>query len=280
MSVTIANPTSNLSGATVVLIAGTHTITGSWTFDRDPSAPFAVTSGSAVVTNLDADKVDGLHAVSFLLTTGGTLTGNLLFSADNTLDIGASGATRPRDAYLGRNLAVGGTIVAVGIITQAAGGSTETFAGAGVINTDSTPGATGANTNDTAIFSYTLPANALNANGRIVKIMAWGAFGADGNNKTLRLKWNGIGGTTVVSLTTAANASKWMIQGWIIRTGSNAQDLVGFLPIDAGATSTTPANGTAAVTDSGAIDIVISAQNGSAVASDVTYEGSIIEFLN
>lgn len=38
-----------------------YTQTGLVTYDRDPSAPFAVVSGSAVVPNLDADKVDGKH---------------------------------------------------------------------------------------------------------------------------------------------------------------------------------------------------------------------------
>lgn len=38
------------------------TITGHWTFDRDPAAPFSVTAGSALVVNLDADLLDGLHA--------------------------------------------------------------------------------------------------------------------------------------------------------------------------------------------------------------------------
>jgi len=38
---------------------------------------------------------------AFLPLTGGTLTGNLLFSADNTYNIGASGATRPANGYFG-----------------------------------------------------------------------------------------------------------------------------------------------------------------------------------
>lgn len=41
-------------------VGGTaYTQTALITFDRDPSAPFAVSSGSAVVENLDADKLDG-----------------------------------------------------------------------------------------------------------------------------------------------------------------------------------------------------------------------------
>lgn len=38
--------------------------------------------------------------------SGGTLTGHLLFSADNTYDIGASGATRPRTLYVGTSVIV------------------------------------------------------------------------------------------------------------------------------------------------------------------------------
>lgn len=81
MSVTVSNPTSNLSGKEVVLTAGTHTVTGAWTFDRDPSAPFAVTAGSAKVTNLDADKLDGLDGPSSAivgLTDSQTLTNKTL----------------------------------------------------------------------------------------------------------------------------------------------------------------------------------------------------------
>jgi hypothetical protein len=39
--------------------ASSYTQTGLITFDRDPLAPFAVTASSAVVPNLDADKLDG-----------------------------------------------------------------------------------------------------------------------------------------------------------------------------------------------------------------------------
>jgi hypothetical protein len=42
---------------------------------------------------------------------GLTLGGNLLFSPDNTYDIGASGATRPRSGYFGTNLTVGNNII-------------------------------------------------------------------------------------------------------------------------------------------------------------------------
>lgn len=47
------------SGGAASTGGSSYTQTGLITFDRDPSAPFAVTSGSAKVDNLDADKLDG-----------------------------------------------------------------------------------------------------------------------------------------------------------------------------------------------------------------------------
>jgi hypothetical protein len=44
----------------------------------------------------------------------GTLGTNLIFTPDNTYDIGASGATRPRDFFLGRNATIGGTLGVTG----------------------------------------------------------------------------------------------------------------------------------------------------------------------
>ena len=66
----VANTDADLSGNTVVTEENAYTITGLHTFDRDPNAPFAVVSGSAVVANLDADKVDGVEAAALLRVDG------------------------------------------------------------------------------------------------------------------------------------------------------------------------------------------------------------------
>lgn len=81
------------SGNTVV--AGTFNAAGATTLDG------AVTLGNAA-----ADAV----------TVTGTFASNLIFT-DATYDIGASGATRPRDFFLSRNATVGGTFNAVGATT-------------------------------------------------------------------------------------------------------------------------------------------------------------------
>ena len=54
------------------------------------------------------------------LTINSTITSNLIFT-DNTYDIGASGATRPRDLHLSRNALMGGTLGVTGLLTATAG---------------------------------------------------------------------------------------------------------------------------------------------------------------
>lgn len=91
--------TLNLNGQT---LSGAATASGAWTFSSTVAHNGVVTMGA-----------------------------NLLFSADNTQDIGASGATRPRDFFLGRNAAIGGTLGVTGATTLAAlSATTGAFSGA------------------------------------------------------------------------------------------------------------------------------------------------------
>lgn len=53
-------------------------------------------------------------STSDTITFTGQMASTLLWGTDNTLDIGAIGANRPRDLYLGRDLYVGGTITITG----------------------------------------------------------------------------------------------------------------------------------------------------------------------
>jgi len=57
-------------------------------------------------------------AATYLPLTGGTLIGNLLFSTDNTRDIGASGATRPRTIYAGTSFVGPGAVPTGGTANQ------------------------------------------------------------------------------------------------------------------------------------------------------------------
>lgn len=84
------------AGGSTVNGALSYTQTGLITFDRDPSAPFAVTSGSAVVPNFNADMVDGLHSTDFVgLADNVTVSGiwNFDGQADFDAQVDMSGAT-------------------------------------------------------------------------------------------------------------------------------------------------------------------------------------------
>lgn len=65
-NVSVLNTDAGVSGKTLITAEGTHTITGLHTFDRDPNGPFAVSAGSAVVSNLDSDKLDGQEGTYYL----------------------------------------------------------------------------------------------------------------------------------------------------------------------------------------------------------------------
>jgi hypothetical protein len=110
LSITVLNTDAGLSGKTIVNAEDGQTVTGLKTFDRDPNPPFAVTSGSAAVANLDADKLDGLDSLAFVKADGtvamtGALTmtsGQIVFPATqvpsagvNTLDDYEEGSWTP-----------------------------------------------------------------------------------------------------------------------------------------------------------------------------------------
>jgi len=91
-TVAVLNTDAQVNGKTLLLAENAQTVTGLQTFDRDPNAPFAVAPGSAVVANLDADKVDGLDAVDWTSYTpvcsgdmalgNGTVTGRYMRFGD------------------------------------------------------------------------------------------------------------------------------------------------------------------------------------------------------
>ena len=78
--VSILNTTAGISGKTVTLNDVDGMITGLHTFNRGSgSAPFAVGSGAALVSNLDADKLDGVEGSAYATLTGAqTLTNKTL----------------------------------------------------------------------------------------------------------------------------------------------------------------------------------------------------------
>ena len=80
-----------------------------------PQQEIIVTSSGGGVTahSLLTGLADDDHPQYLLVDGTRAMTGDLLFTADNAHDIGANGATRPRDAYVGRKLVVGSTTLGV-----------------------------------------------------------------------------------------------------------------------------------------------------------------------
>lgn len=156
MAVTTLNTNASLSGKTITVNENDDTITGNKTFDRGAAtAPFTVAQATAAkVTNLDADKLDGIEGAALVKHDGtvamtGTLDlgtpGKLKFpasqsaSADaNTLDdyeegswtpvIGGSGGTSGQTytTQVGRYIKIGKLVFATFTVTLSAKGTITT----------------------------------------------------------------------------------------------------------------------------------------------------------
>jgi hypothetical protein len=192
-------------------------------------------------------------------------TGEFCAEVDNTYDIGASGANRPRAIYVAGSTG----------IKHQAGTSTLEATMVGVANVNTTAvGNVGAGEDD--LITYSLPANALSANAKGVRIRAWGTGANNANAKTLKLYF----GTQVI-LTTALTASQvdtWEAEATVWRTGASTQDWQTRLN-QAGTTSIIDIeNGTATQTDTAAITIKCTGTGTS--NNDVVAEGMLTEFIN
>lgn len=91
---------------------------------------------SVTTAKIAAGAVDGTKLAASLALP--TLGGNVTFAADNAYDIGASGASRPRDLFLSRNLYVGGG--AEYVVRAAAALSNGAGASAGTLGNSPVPG--------------------------------------------------------------------------------------------------------------------------------------------
>lgn len=105
---------------TLATLAGAETFTNKTLTSPTISSP--VLSGTATGTytmggtpTITAPTINSA-TITGTLTWSPTITGHLLFT-DATYDIGASGATRPRDFFLSRNATIGGTLGVTGNVT-------------------------------------------------------------------------------------------------------------------------------------------------------------------
>ena len=128
-------------------------------------------------------------------------------------------------------------------------------------------------TGEDDLMSFSLPANSLNADGKVIRIIAWGTTGANANEKIVKLFF----GTAVVRQigSAAINNKDWRIDAVVVRTGASAQDALGTEIVDNVSLNThsEPAESTAAV-------IVIKTTGQGNVDNDVVQQGMLVEYLN
>ena len=156
--------------------------------------------------------------------------------------------------------------------TFPAGTGTETLKACGVIEATTTNAATGADTNETDLWSYTLPANTLAVDGSFVRVTVWVSFAANANAKTVR---HYFGGTSIHSFAGAFNNVQYHGQTQIIRK-SASDESVG-TEAQAGTTGGTSYNNGPGVSLTANAIIKVTGQNGSASASDITFRGATVE---
>jgi len=126
------------------------------------------------------------------------------------------------------------------------------------------------------LHTYSLPANALDADGKMVRVIIWGDFGATANAKLLTAYF---GATSIVLANGSYNTGNWRAEFVIVRTGAATQILQGTLWLrSAGAPDTfSPAQVTPGETLSGAVTIKTTAT--ATADNDIREQGFVVEVI-
>lgn len=130
---------------------------------------------------------------------------------------------------------------------------------------------TDADVTEKTLATFSVLANTLAANGDKLRIVAYGTRISSTNADVIRIKF---GGTTLLTISIAeAGATAWHGEAILVRTGAATQKASAFehgrlAGVTFGPTYTTPAE-----TLTGAVNIVVTGQNGAAVDNSLVFEG-------
>lgn len=127
---------------------------------------------------------------------------------------------------------------------------------------------------ETEAWTYTLPANSLNANSRGVRVHAYGTTAANGNTKTVKIYFGSNAFTVIAG---AVNNAIWFSTNTYLRTSASNQQrmaLAGF-----GATLNAPTILGLTESETAAIIIKVTMQNGTAAANDICFRGVTVETI-
>lgn len=158
------------------------------------------------------------------------------------------------------------------------GTGTATAALGGVLTVNTTSAGTGADTNETDLWTYSLPANTLVTTGKTLRITVFGTTAANANAKTVKVYF-GSTNFAIMSGGTTSGAG-WSGTFLVTRTGASAQNFVRVIGLyGAGVTVDNPSLLTVTETETSAIVIKVTGQNGSASANDIVFKQAIVECL-
>lgn len=152
---------------------------------------------------------------------------------------------------------------------------------ANILNVDSTLNGTDANTSQKTLYSYILPAATLSVDGHFLHLIAWGSTAGNSNTKRIQIA-TGTPFTLFNSSSGVVNGKEWWLEMFFIRLAAGNEDVYSKVICienggDWGSDNITGKSDKREATENTNSDITfnIQGQNGSAVASDVLYEGSI-----
>jgi hypothetical protein len=143
-----------------------------------------------------------------------------------------------------------------------------------VLTNSTTTASTGANTTETDLWTYSMPANTLVADGKAVRIAVYGSTAANANVKTVRLYFGSTLLRTVFSA--ASNNETWYATAVVLRSGASAEVAVTYNIISGTVASTNTAPNEATASP---IVIRVTGQNGTATAGDIVFRGAVVELL-
>lgn len=157
-----------------------------------------------------------------------------------------------------------------------AGTGTATGAPVTVLHTNVTSAGNIANVNEQTLWTYTLPANTLSADGKGLRITVAWTTAANANNKVQKVYF---GATQIATRSTGDSAKHWHATFEVMRTGAATQRALGVMLMQTGLHGvplTAPAEDTTA-----AIVIKFTGQSDiSGAANDVVFQYAVIETIN
>lgn len=209
----------------------------------------------------------------------GVVVGGIWASYDDLIDGVAVGAAGTKPVFIVVSDLPKVTVHASGADVFAGSGTAEAGIG-GVLTASTTSAQTGANTTETDLWTYVMPANTLATDGHSLHITAFGTLANNGNTKTIKLYF----GSTVLTVNYgAAGTGSWRAEADVFRTGAATQVAQGTLSYFNGAGTETVASRTVVTTPaetlSGAVTIKVSGTNGTASAGDIVFLASRVDFL-